>query len=1250
MESEISEPKEESLQETFGQGNVCESCGHQNSHENNYCTSCGKDLNIVSEVPSKDEINTENASLEKTLLELEHLRFSLSQIENPKDLLSRQFVSRLELRKAILLENLERIIESQPVEKKESSLRYFFDQVVAVSRDQGNETSESDLYSIAASLGMDMPGSEARTQLEVFSKSTAAKDDVSKFHTSSNVVSSGQIADVHYSNERKGYFSWTGLWTTLYSENAMSSFLGFGILLITISSLVLLVNYWSNEDMRLVLMGLAFVQMAAFIGAGHLVKEQVGLHFSGLALITIGSVWSLFAAGIITYLLFDPLGTEPKIPGIGLEINLSPIAWLVVSGIGTPVWGILAYKYRGYVLAHGFIALSGITIFLAIASFGQNWQIWKWAVSPLSIYALALLYLRESIDTSDRRSLKHPLVWSSFFIGLLPLIILGLSYLENPNQHNGPLALCFLITALSSLDAIRHTGLRWLEHFSALILPLAIVLAVPEFNIKAETYIPLILISISLIYGLVGTRIRLSPPTRVEENWPILKPWFAISFILIFAIPLIESAAIWSKTVSMLIATILTATLAQMWKRPPLPWLPIIPLTLTMAYTINLMPGQISDLFSVQGMCSPDSGIYPLDCLQIPLAPAIMSLFGFISLVFLWFAKTKTVSSHPITLWSITFTLISALWALLYSSPGISLTFISPAVLMVAVIVICSLSIIVVLTLTPWFQEMWTSAKVEINNYLITRPSEPEFCFNCDNPLEDSVHVPVGEDIFCTNCGHKNQLATHTDGENWQQKFVNAALSIKFLRSVSLFLILIILPIWTIAILGYVVQISQTFHAYATTVWWGFTAIYTFGLAKYKKPIWLYSGSIAIHLALITLISLPTLELSTNQIGLIVSISSLFYLGIIGVCYKYQEWSHDYSPKTKQYIFLPLLVSAGIDGIVGLILSGWNDWGNWEGLTVTIIYLAISITVAQISKYRFVPYATMGLVLTFNIFVVGLIGGSWPARATGWALQGLAFWWIAKGIVFISKDGIKYDLSLWVNPLENSSTRTAIFAGAFAFITLAAKILGIGTFDADLIVPTSVIAILGFLYLGKAITERNVLSGYLAAAALLFSWYIQLIERDLSQIEIQLYTIPAGLYLLSLGYLENRRKILTYKLAMACNILGVIILGGSAFIQSIIASNGTELIFVLLAGFEGMLLTIWGIFSKSKISFTAGVLTFVINIFYQATSLLSGTDGAIIGIISGLFIITLVIIIERAKNHLIARGQKFLVFVNDWDW
>ena len=99
-----------------------------------------------------------------------------------------------------------------------------------------------------------------------------------------------------------------------------------------------------------------------------------------------------------------------------------------------------------------------------------------------------------------------------------------------------------------------------------------------------------------------------------------------------------------------------------------------------------------------------------------------------------------------------------------------------------------------------------------------------------------------------------------------------------------------------------------------------------------------------------------------------------------------------------------------------------------------------------------------------------------------------------------------------------------------------------------------------------------------------------------------------------------------------------------------ITTNEIEFIFVLIGGTEGIFLTIWGLFSKSKICFSGGILTFAINIFYQATSLLSGTDGAIIGIILGLFIIAIVIVIERTKIHLLVQRQRFREYIEGWDW
>ncbi|MDC0035258.1 zinc ribbon domain-containing protein [Chloroflexi bacterium] len=1262
-------------QEKFHNFHICPVCSYENPLENNFCTSCGRPFrpenylrqrndkgNLTGEESvATNNINAVGNELQETILELRQINLALSFVEEPSDLTSREFCSKLELRRVILLDALKDAIYQEEPINDSLSLLYFFDQVQEIAKERGESSSKSSLYRIAASQGMDL------TQLgfEVSIDHPSVKNiNESRITVTEETRQDAPISGVLHidsppnnpiDRQAKTYFDWNGLWTTLYSENAMSSFLGFGILLITISSLVLLVNYWPNEDMRLVLMGLAFVQMAAFIGVGHLVKEQIGLYFSGLALITIGAVWSIFATGIITYLLFDPISPDPTIPGIGLEINLQPLAWLIVSAISAPIWGILAYRYRGYVLTHGFILLAGITIFLAIASLSKNWDLWAWAISPIPVYGLSLFYLRSLVDKTIKRSLRHPLVWSGFAIGIAPSMILGYSYIYNPDQTNFPLALTFVITAFTSLDAIRHTSIRWLEHLAAFLLPLAILLLINEIDSNAERYIPIVLVSISFIYVFAGSKLKFSAPTHTENKWPVLKPWYAVSIILMLSIPLLTSSPVWSRGISMLMVTFLTGILSQNWQKQPWPWIPLIPLTFLLSYSLDLIPIQVSDfseLFGVQTSCATVPVNTGWDCLSIPLRPSLISLFAITVLVCIWFSKGKSIYSYPVTVWAFAATLISIVWSLIYGSPGYTIPFVSTGVLAGLIFGIASLTMIMVLASTQWFQYIWEKAKVSIVDYLQSPLILDRNCSNCGQALsyQNASGQSAQFEGNCSNCGESSEEPKDIAPNEWVQNFSNILLSIGSLKTTSLFLILVLVPIWLIALLGYIGGLSQTLPAYATTIWWSSTALYAVALMRYKTPLFLYTGTVTIHLGLITLIKLPALNLDVNHIGLIISFSSILYLGLIATCYKFLAWTKYYSGKTKRYIFLPLLAVAGIDACVGLILSAWDDWANWEGLLVAIIYTIISIAATQVTKYRFLPYFTMGLTLVINIFIVGLIGGSWPARATGWAVQGLAFWWIARGLARLSIAQTKYDLNIWVGPLESSSTRTALFAGAFTLITLAARLLGLGTFDPDLIVPTSVIAILGLLYLGKAITENNPLAGYIAAGALLFSWYIQLIERDLSYIGIQFYTIPAGLYLFALAYFEKRRSAEDSRIALAANTLGVIVLSGSAFVQSIIATDGNELLFVLIGITGGVFLTIWGIFSKSKICFAGGILTFAINIFYQATSLLSGTDGAIIGIILGLFIIVLVIVLERAKSHLILRDQRFRDYIHSWDW
>ena len=1246
---------------------ICTFCSQENPTENNFCISCGRSLQNGNYIDQGNEEkdstvkspNTEGYigpvanKLREILMEISQINMALSLVGEPSDLTSSEFCSNLELRRATLLEHLKDVIyEEQPI-KDSLSLQYFFARVREIAKTRGESSSESSLYRIAASQGMDLTELGFETPID-----QASMENIHE--TGQNVlipspIHTGTPHDNHIVNQSKPYFDWTGLWTTLYSENAMSSFLGFGILLITISSLVLLVNYWPNEDMRLILMGLAFVQMAAFIGVGHLVKEQIGLYFSGLALITIGAVWSIFAAGIIAYLLFDPISPDPKIPGIGLEINLQPLAWLIVSTISAPIWGLLAYKYRGYVLTHGFILLTGIAIFLTISSFSKNWDLWPWAISPLPAYGLSLLYLRSFVDKTLKGDLRHPLVWSGLAIGISPSIILGYSYLNNSDQTSFPLALTFVITAFASLDVIRHTSIRWLEHFAALLLPLAVLLSINEIDNNAERYMPMVLVSISLIYLFVGSKFQFGTSSNIEQKWPVLKPWYAISILVMLSIPLLTSSPVWSRAISMLMVTFLIGILAQNWKRQPWPWIPLIPLTFVLSYSLDLIPIEVfyfSELFGTPHSCTsvPDNTNW--DCLSIPLKPSLLSFSGSVSLIGIWFSKGKAVFSYPLTVWAFAATLAAIAWSLIYESSGYTVPFISTAALIALIFAITSLGMVMLLASTQWFQDIWENSKVTIVNYLEPPQILNQDCNNCGKPLRDENTLDSSRQSgsTCLNCGEPARKSKDLARNEWEQKIVDIILSIGTLRATSQFFILVSVPIWLIASLGYIAGFSQSLPAYATTIWWSFTVIYAIGILKKKNIIFLYAGTATVHLGMFTLIRLPTLNLDVNQMGLIISISSILYLGLIAGCYKYMEWMKSYSKYAKQYIFLPLLAVTGIEASVGLVLSGWNDWGNWEGLSVAVVYTIISIAVAQITKHRTIPYFTMVLALVINIFIVGMIGGSWPARATGWALQGLAFWWLAKCITRFFTTESKYDLVLWVIPLENSSTRTALFAGGFVLITLTATLVGLGSFDPDLIVPTSVIAILGLLYLGKAITENNPLSGYISAAALLFSWYVQLIERDLSYVAIQFYAIPAGLYLLALAYFERKRNPKDNRLSLAANLLGVIILSGSAFVQSVITTNEIEFIFVLIGGTEGIFLTIWGLFSKSKICFSGGILTFAINIFYQATSLLSGTDGAIIGIILGLFIIAIVIVIERTKIHLLVQGQRFREYIEGWDW
>ena len=117
----------------------------------------------------------------------------------------------------------------------------------------------------------------------------------------------------------------------------------------------------------------------------------------------------------------------------------------------------------------------------------------------------------------------------------------------------------------------------------------------------------------------------------------------------------------------------------------------------------------------------------------------------------------------------------------------------------------------------------------------------------------------------------------------------------------------------------------------------------------------------------------------------------------------------------------------------------------------------------------------------------------------------------------------------------------------------------------------AVLALVGLLYLAAALVRGWYWRGYGAVALLLCGWGLEwFLVWDLR--EVQWYAVPAGLYLLSVGYLEWRQGRKT--LARWIDRAALLLLLGSSFYQSLAEPRGWP--YALLMGAESLLLVWWG--------------------------------------------------------------------------
>jgi hypothetical protein len=186
------------------------------------------------------------------------------------------------------------------------------------------------------------------------------------------------------------------------------------------------------------------------------------------------------------------------------------------------------------------------------------------------------------------------------------------------------------------------------------------------------------------------------------------------------------------------------------------------------------------------------------------------------------------------------------------------------------------------------------------------------------------------------------------------------------------------------------------------------------------------------------------------------------------------------------------------------------------------------------------------------------------------------------------------------------------------------------------------LAILGLFFLTVALAERRHRIGYASLALLLGAWslWLLLIAR---QTNLQLYALPASLYLLGIGWFEWQTG--QPRLARWIDRTGLLLLFGSVFWQSFGEYGGW---YALLMVVEGLLIVWLGSWRRLRRLLYAGVAAVVIAVVGQLIEPLLALNTFVL-LLLGALLVGLGIILERRLETVRELSKDYRRRLEDWE-
>lgn len=357
-----------------------------------------------------------------------------------------------------------------------------------------------------------------------------------------------------------------------------------------------------------------------------------------------------------------------------------------------------------------------------------------------------------------------------------------------------------------------------------------------------------------------------------------------------------------------------------------------------------------------------------------------------------------------------------------------------------------------------------------------------------------------------------------------------------------------------------------------------------------------------------------------------------------------EYWREEGSPLEFESIFKgwsrPLYIIALLDIILGQLFS---LGGTSAGATVTLTHTLILAVLASFWLSSWLPYVSATLGTMALVQWLSTLNG--PIEGLPVALAGLA---LGYGSIGHSLDWTRQTLPknqtlrpwlrIWAIPLQRFSL---VFSWVILILTawlgfdLAAwtirAILGLPFREvvelATVQMAVRVLALLGLLYVAATFTYRQLRFGYVALGMLLGAWmlhafYVQQWEN------VQWYAIPAGLYLLTIAYLEWRRgnKVPARWLDYAAMLLML----GSLFWQTLLFGWG----YALLLGTEGFSAFWWGSARRLRRFFYAGMVAVILATLGQLINSLRSINQWIVFGLIGLLLVVVAVVVERKLENI----------------